>query len=75
MFIVTDTMAFWLGGTDTTIEGRWEWVTGRCNFSFTDWHANQPSWQDYLGLRNFDGIYGWNTIEHTISRTFVCEFI
>lgn len=37
---------YWLGGTDSAVEGKWNWVTGE-EFSYTKWGADMPdNWQD-----------------------------
>lgn len=43
-------VAAWLGGTDRSHEGAWEWVTGE-SFDYTNWMPHQPNnvlSQDYL---------------------------
>ncbi len=46
-----DGVAMWLGGTDETSEGTWEWITGEA-WSYTNWASGQPNnispGQDYL---------------------------
>lgn len=37
---------YWLGGTDSAVEGKWNWITGE-EFSYTKWGADMPdNWQD-----------------------------
>lgn len=74
-----DGMNHWLGGTDESVEGAWEWVTGE-PWIYTRWGSGQPDdgWtgQDYLmywdlapgrwddnGLPYIDQVF-----------TFICEW-
>ena len=45
---------YWLGGSDDTTEGDWQWVTGEF-FSYTNWSELQPD--NYLGTENFLMVY------------------
>ena len=33
---------YWIGGTDSKIEGQWEWITGE-PFTYTNWNASEPN--------------------------------
>jgi hypothetical protein len=43
----------WLGATDMTTEGTWQWISGLSS-SFTDWFTAQP--QDTYGDEDYAGI-------------------
>lgn len=70
---------FWLGATDTTVEGEWRWITGE-QWSFTAWSkdkANSDSDADYLYIscsRDYTW-YNWSgELSHTDKEGFVCEW-
>jgi hypothetical protein len=47
---------YWLGGTDSKIEGQWEWVTGE-PFTYSNWRSGEPNGQ---GRENHLMIVGYN---------------
>jgi len=52
---------YWLGGTDATHEGQWEWVTGE-PFEYTNWDYGEPN-NDH-GIEHYLHIYRtWDTPE------------
>lgn len=59
---LSDRSHFWLGGTDTAVEGTWTWGTGEA-FSYTNWANNEPnnsSNEDYLAFDLRSSIWAWN---------------
>jgi hypothetical protein len=40
---------YWLGGTDSKIEGQWEWITGE-PFTYNNWRSGEPN---NLGIENY----------------------
>jgi hypothetical protein len=53
-------MTFWIGATDATIEGVWQWVTGE-PWGYTNWNYGEPN--NYGGNENYAMIFGlgkWN---------------
>merc|ERR1719230_1609671 len=61
---ITNGQEAWLGFTDTSSEGSFEWYDG-CNSTYTNWNGGEPNdWgggEDY-SLMNWDGSGGWNDI-------------
>lgn len=78
---------YWIGATDETQEGIWEWTTGE-TFSFNNWSKNSPNnnhlKEHYAGLmskeENYDNyptpIGSWNDFEILPSDKsgFICEW-
>ena len=64
---------FWLGGTDETTEGEWEWVTGSCSWEWSDWGPNYDGNTDQNCLCIRDDLY-WNDGDCTQLMNFICEF-
>jgi len=53
-------MTFWIGATDATTEGVWQWVTGE-PWGYTNWNYGEPN--NYGGNENYAMIFGlgkWN---------------
>ena len=76
-----DSDRMWLGGTDTTREGRWKWSDGSA-FSFTSWAWGEPNdggW--FLGIQdclttNYGAAGKWDDLDcgaHYDIRKFVCK--
>ncbi len=38
---------YWLGATDTEVEGEWKWITGE-PFEYTNWNAGEPNNRESL---------------------------
>ena len=68
----------WIGGTDASGEGNWQWVTGE-DFAYSNWYPGQPDnslggdegGEHYLHLRLDDGL--WNDNQGHVQFPFVCE--
>ena len=58
------------------LEEEWEWITGQCSFSLSDWLADQPNdrngEEDCLTLKYSED--GWTDGRCWLLRKFVCEF-
>ena len=69
----------WLGGSDLTTEGSFEWISHRCIFSsFTNWHNNEPTDRDdvdCLQIYRGNGHLRWDDTRCSQSKRFICEFI
>ena len=65
---------YWLGGTDSALEGGWVWVTGD-TFGFTHWHTGQPNAasakQDYIKARAGTG--KWDGVGPNGKKAFACQ--
>ncbi len=75
---ISDPNPCWLGGTDSSSEGTWTWVTGE-PFTYSDWCDGQPD--DYAGAHedgedfmhlHTDGRFNDNASCALLS--FICEF-
>ncbi|MHA2316473.1 MAG: lectin-like protein [Candidatus Hodarchaeales archaeon] len=69
----------WIGFTDETTEGDWQWVTGE-PVTYTNWGGGQPDdWdvgEDYAELGDseyWSGIH-WNDCPTGMGNYYVCEF-
>lgn len=59
---LADRSHFWIGATDSAIEGSWEWVDGTA-FAFTDWSGGEPNNlgnEDFLAYDLRSGSWAWN---------------
>ncbi|KPA08991.1 secreted protein containing C-type lectin domain protein [Candidatus Magnetomorum sp. HK-1] len=66
----------WLGGTDESNEGSWEWITGE-DWVYTNWHQNEPSGgtEHYLNTYYFpDGTWNDNTNNGADNNIPLCEW-
>ena len=65
----------WIGGTDSTEEGRWTWTESTDAMSFTAWGPNQPNninSQDCLSLyMQYD--FTWVNRDCLITYKYICE--
>ena len=55
---------YWIGGTDSKIEGQWEWITGE-PFTYTNWNGGEPNnlqGENYLSITVQGSGYLWNDI-------------
>ena len=55
---------YWLGGTDSNIEGQWNWITGE-PFTYSNWAEGEPN--NAGGAENYLMI-GWGGVEHSFSQ-------
>ena len=62
-----------MGGSDEQNEGQWEWVTGDCEWNWTDWgvNFNEGSNEHCLYIR---GDVHWADQNCNQERAFLCEF-
>lgn len=69
---------FWLGASDETLEGDWQWVTGE-NFETTRWYrSGSVMAPDNSGNEDFleyyrGGVYQWNDINGSLWRSSLVE--
>nr|WCD23708.1 C-type lectin [Glycymeris yessoensis] len=66
---------YWIGGSDLTTEGQWQWLNNEKCFSYTGWDAGEPNdndIEDCLELRA-DREYRWNDEHCWSTRFFICE--
>ncbi|MBM6977345.1 lectin-like protein [Intestinimonas butyriciproducens] len=77
--------AYWLGGSDETVEGQWQWITGE-NWSYDNWASGNPDnyqSENYLGIlrtnqnwaNNSGAAYTWNDFSNkdAVMMGYVCE--
>ncbi|XP_062577477.1 perlucin-like [Saccostrea cucullata] len=67
---------FWVGGTDTVIEGDWQWVTSQNIMTYSDWYPGNPSNFHHSEnclelLHNYK--YHWNDQDCRVVNQFICE--
>lgn len=77
---------YWLGGTDESQEGQWEWVTSE-QFTYSNWNEGQPD--NYDGHEHYLHVYGslqgstgrWNDLHNNgtgffliYTSGFICEW-
>lgn len=61
----------WIGGSDTVIEDRWEWVTSE-NFNYINFASNEPNGSgDHMQIYCASGLWD-DTIEDDL--IFICEW-
>ncbi|XP_033724906.1 perlucin-like [Pecten maximus] len=71
-------MCYFTSGTDTHVEGEWEWATNEQRFTFTDWYPGEPN-NNYQGrLENCLCLYGyhdfrWNDEPCELQNHFICR--
>jgi len=68
---------YWVGGTDTNVEGTWVWEgTGKRIINYMNWHQNEPNNgggnEDCLELRRSYG-WIWNDANCGNQNLFICE--
>ncbi len=66
--------SLWIGATDVTNEGAWQWITGE-SFDYTNWEDGEPNNQNDSG-ENYAEIYlhgKWNDISDVSEG--ICGFI
>lgn len=63
---------FWLGGTDTAVEGTWAWETGEA-FSYVYWAPGEPNNsgdEDFLAYDLRSTTWAWNDAPDTVGSTY-----
>jgi hypothetical protein len=68
---------YWLGGTDSNIEGQWEWVTGE-PFTYSNWSSlgDEPNGQrreNYLIMLQPDHRNTWNDCDENLYHGYILE--
>lgn len=80
------TANYWLGATDLEEEGVWRWVDGQVFWSlgqvplgqFSHWIEGEPGNTSSMSMSDEDCAYmyrkvGWNDVDCTFERPYVCE--
>jgi hypothetical protein len=68
---------FWIGGTDATTEGVWEWVDAT-PFLFSDWWGGEPNditGEDVLAFDLRGGGWAWNDASDATAASFTRGYI
>ena len=65
----------WIGGSDATQEGQWQWVTGEA-FSYSYWAGGEPN--NCCGGEHYLQLYGgsgeWNDLQPGSGMPYIIEF-
>ncbi|XP_062568465.1 perlucin-like protein [Saccostrea cucullata] len=66
---------FWIGLTDDSSEGNWEWLPSGNTVSFSDWAPGQPDngHNEDCVLLSHSKHYHWNDDQCDNSHYFICE--
>lgn len=67
-----DRSHFWLGATDSAVEGTWVWVDGT-PWSFTDWASGEPNNsgdEDFLAFDLRGSVWAWNDAPTNVGAVF-----
>ena len=74
--IVDPNYSYWIGGSDASVEGCWEWIGGPETgetFVYTNWDGNPLRSDDYAKLNN-SADKGWNAQPATNLKYYVIEY-
>ena len=66
----------WLGGTDTKVEGTFEWISGEA-LTYSNWAPGEPNNGNGKGNQDYMHMYSngiWDDVNKDIVKTFVCEW-
>ncbi|XP_062568467.1 perlucin-like [Saccostrea cucullata] len=66
--------SFWIGLTDTLVEGHWVWETSQTTPAYTDWYPGEPN--DMGHREDCGGMYysgHWNDFPCNTTHSFICE--
>ncbi|XP_069122563.1 perlucin-like protein [Argopecten irradians] len=69
---------FWLGGTDSFVEGDWRWIGSDNLLTYTDWHHGEPNGhhdEDCLLGQLSDDHFDWKDNRCTSKYNFICEIV
>lgn len=69
------TADFWIGLTDDSLEGQWEWLPSAETSGFTDWAPGQPDngHNEDCAVLSHHSDYHWNDDQCDNSHYFICE--
>ncbi|XP_071097508.1 C-type lectin BfL-1-like [Haliotis cracherodii] len=69
------TERLWIGGSDLSSRGQWQWMTARQNMSFTHWYQHtQPPVNRGLNCALLMGATSlWGASDCTALHPFICE--
>jgi hypothetical protein len=63
----------WLGGTDTTQEGTWSWITGE-QWNYTNWNWGEPNGGNTDNCLHYYAPYVWNDAGCEGGTPYICEW-
>ena len=66
---------FWIGLTDDSLEGKWEWLPSGATPSYTEWAPGQPDngHNEDCALMSRSKDYHWNDDQCDNNHHFICE--
>ncbi|XP_062577533.1 uncharacterized protein LOC134239370 [Saccostrea cucullata] len=67
---------FWIGGSDATREGGWEWINATLPFAYLNWHPGEPNealtGEDCMEMVTSWG-YQWNDKRCDHEQQYICK--
>ncbi|XP_072307368.1 galactose-specific lectin nattectin-like [Eucyclogobius newberryi] len=64
----------WLGGTDTVVEGKWQWSDGTA-WDYTRWGPGEPNnkrGNEHFLMINYRAAGLWNSVTNSSSLFYIC---
>jgi len=63
----------WLGGTDESTEGKWQWITGE-EWNFSNWNSGEPTSRNKEDYLHFHAQIAWNDVYNSSLYRPICEW-
>jgi hypothetical protein len=61
---------YWIGFTDASEEGTWDWAEGSEGSSYENWDEGQPGIDDFVFIKSENGRWSTST---DVPRPYICE--